>query len=106
MQNGVRIDSATIRQLSHNIISESETLLQMIEKARSKVADSEAIFDSPAAKEFRSKMEAFAQNAKEGASTSLTNLSNYFELVAKTYENTDQEVLDVANEFLTTDLFN
>ncbi len=105
MANSVRVDSASVRNLSKNILTEVDVLLQMIDKARNKVAESGAVFDSPAAQEFRKKMDSFAETAKNGSRESLTNLANYFEAVAKTYEKADEEVLDVANQYLSTDIF-
>lgn len=105
MENGVRLDPESIRNLGKNIVAETEVLLQMIEKARNQVAESGRIFDSPAARDFRTSMEKFATNAANGSKTSLTNLADYFETVAKEYEKTDAEVADVANQFLEKALF-
>jgi len=105
MNNGVRIESETIRALSKNIVSESEKLMQMIESARSKVENSKSIYDAPAAQNFRSKMDEFAENTKKDAGASLKNLADYFEAVAQTYDKQDEEVSDVANQYLSTDIF-
>ena len=105
MNNGVRIESETIKNLSKNIVSESEKLMQMIETARSKVENSKSIYDAPAAQEFRNKMDEFAENTKKDAGASLQNLANYFEAVASTYDQQDQDVADVANQYLSTDIF-
>lgn len=105
MNNGVRVDSESIRRLSKNIMDEASRLLQMIDAAKNKVEGSVSFFDSPSAKDFRKKMNEFTVSAKEGANTSLTNLANYFEAVAKTYEKVDEDVVEVANQYLTTDIF-
>lgn len=105
MNNGVRIDSESVRMLSKQIVDETNKLLSMIDTVRSKVDDSVNYYDSPAAATFREKMNEFSENAKRDSQVVLTNLSNYFEAVAKTYEQLDQEVISVANEYLSTDIF-
>jgi len=105
MNDSVKLNSQTIRALGQDIIRESEELMKMLDIAKGKVDDSIAIYDSPTATQFRSKMGEFTRNAKNGATTSLTNLANYFEKVAVLYEETDEEILEVANQYLSTDIF-
>ena len=88
--NGVRVDSASIRELSKNLIDETNKLVTMIETARTRVEDSRA---------------AYADNAKKGTNENLTNLANYFEGVAKIYEKQNADVKQTAEEYLSTDLF-
>ena len=66
--NGVRVDSASIRELSKNIIDETNKLVVMLETARSRVEESKNAYDSTAATDFRNKMNNFAENAKKGSS--------------------------------------
>ena len=63
--NGVRVNSQSIRNLSKNLIEETNKLVQMIETARTQVEDSKASYDSASATGFRDKMNTFAENAKK-----------------------------------------
>jgi len=103
--NGVSLDSATIRQLGKDIITETEKLLMLLENEKAKVDGSISAYDAPAAVKFRQKMEEFTLNAKNGSNKVLTNLSNYFEKVAALYENVDDEIAKVADQYLSTDIF-
>lgn len=103
--NGVKVDSASIRELSKNLIDETNKLVVMIETARTRVEDSKAAYDSESATAFRTKMNNFAENAKKGTNENLTNLANYFEGVAKIYEKQNQDVKQTAEEYLSTELF-
>jgi uncharacterized protein YukE len=103
--NGVRVNSQSIRQLSKNLIDETNKLVQMIETARVQVEDSKNSYDSASASGFRNKMNSFAENAKKGTSENLNNLAAYFESVASLYDNQDESIQEAANQYLTTDLF-
>ena len=105
MDNGVRVSSESIEQLSSNIIAETQKLVQMIERARGIAEDSKKSFDSPAATEFRAKMNDFAENAKKGTDENLNNLATYFSTVAKTYKKQDETIREAETEYLSTELF-
>lgn len=105
MNNGVKVDSSSIRNLSSNLIAETEKLLQMIDVASEKIENSNVFFDSAVAKQFRSKMLEYSNSVKQSAGTSLANLSTYFDKVANTYDNLENELLEVANQFLSMDMF-
>jgi hypothetical protein len=105
MNNGVKVDSLSLRKLSSNLIVETEKLLQMIDVASEKIENSNVFFDSAVAKQFRGKMLEYSNLVKQSAGTSLANLSTYFNKVANTYDNLENEVLDIANQFLSMDIF-
>ncbi len=105
MSDGIRVNSESIRKLSKDLIDETNKLVQMIETARGMAEGSKAYFDSPAATQFRSKMDQYAENAKSGTSENLNNLANYFEEVAKVYDTQDQSIKQAEDELLSTDLF-
>jgi hypothetical protein len=105
MNNGVIVSSESIERLSSNIITETQKLVQMIEQARAIAEDSKKSFDSPAARDFRTKMNEFAENAKKGTDENLNNLAMYFSAVAKTYTAQDEGIRQAENEYLSTELF-
>ncbi|MBO5375510.1 MAG: hypothetical protein J6A52_01505 [Bacilli bacterium] len=105
MNGSVKVDSASLKTLSQNLIIETEKLLQMIDVASEKVEGSNAFFDSMAAQQFRAKMLEYSMNIKKSAGTTLSNLSSYFDSVANIYDTLDTEVAEVANQFLSMDIF-
>lgn len=105
MNGIVKVDSASLKTLSQNIIVETEKLLQMIDVASEKVEGSNAFFDSMAAQQFRTKMLEYSMNIKQSAGTTLANLSSYFNDVANVYDTLDNEVAEAANQLLSMDIF-
>lgn len=105
MNNGVIVSSESIEKLSANLIAETQKLVQMIEQARSIAEESKKSYDSPAATDFRNKMNEFAENAKKGTDENLNNLAAYFSAVAKTYRSQDDGIRQAENEYLSTELF-
>ena len=105
MENGVRVSSESIKRLSANIIEETQKLVQMIEQARTIAEESKKSYDSPAASEYRTKMNNYAENAKKGTDENLNNLASYFDVVAETYKKQDEDIREAENEYLNTELF-
>ena len=105
MGDTLKINTESVRQLATDIKNETETLVKMISIANDKVQSTAMNYQSEAAKGFRTKMETFSKNAAEGSKENLGNLAEYFEEIAKLYENTDDTIAQAEKEFLQEDLF-
>ena len=101
----VKINTESVKTLGRDMQTETGNLVEMIGIANDKVQETDKYFKNDAATKFRAMMETFAKNASEGSKKNLGNLANYFDTVAKMYEETDETIAKAEEKFVPEDLF-